>query len=162
MNLPHYIIPIKDLILSSNTGDWCKLPYPNHPRGCPNYGKDRCPPNAPLLEEYFDIQEHLYFVHSEFDLGAHALRMKEKHPNWTDRQCRCVLYWQGTSRKQLKDRIEEAVQLLDIDGISTCPEAMGINVFATGRKCGMILERTREISTCRHVAVVGRRKRAQR
>ncbi|KKK81159.1 hypothetical protein LCGC14_2816310, partial [marine sediment metagenome] len=27
-----------DLIIDHRAREWCKLPYPNHPRGCPNYG----------------------------------------------------------------------------------------------------------------------------
>jgi hypothetical protein len=31
-------------------GKLCRLPYPNHPKGCPNYGKRAlCPPKAPAL-----------------------------------------------------------------------------------------------------------------
>ncbi len=48
-------------------------------------------------------------------------------------QCRCVLYWQGTVNKAL--RMETEVELMELPGaISTsCPEAMGVNVFLTLR-----------------------------
>lgn len=97
-------------------------------------------------------------MHSEFDLQAHALSMKKKHPEWSDRQCRCVLYWQGKSRKQLKERTQAAVAHLGTDAVSTCPEAMGVNVFVTARLSGLVLDKTRNLSVCRHISMLGWRK----
>lgn len=153
---PPWLIPIKKLVLTPSAGEWCRLPYPGHPKGCPNYGEtDRCPPLAPHVTEVFDLEKPLYFVHSEFDLEAHAARMKEKHPNWSERQCRCVLYWQGTSRKQMKERVELARWNLRTTNDTACPEGLGVNVFATARLAGLDLERTRQIKTCRHVSMLG-------
>lgn len=154
--LPYYIIRIKKLILSDFTGDWCKLPYPNHKHGCPKYNtSDICPPRAPKIQDYIDIAKPMYFVHSEFNLEEHATRMLDKHPNWTSRQCRCVLYWQSRSRKQLKERVAESVDLLKPSRVTACPEAMGINVFATCKLSGLDLERTRNIKICRHISLIG-------
>jgi len=132
--LPFWVVPIKTLILNPKVGEWCRLPYPRHPKGCPNYGKnDRCPPKAQHITDCFDLEEPLYFVHSEFDLKGHAARMKEKHPGWSDRQCRCVLYWQPKSRKQMNDRVDFARLKLQTTCQTNCPEGMGVNVFATAR-----------------------------
>lgn len=146
------------LIVTSRAGDWCRIPYPGHPKGCPNYGKAaKCPPKAPRLEEYFDTSKPLLFVHSEFDLAAHAGRMKQLHPNWSERQCRCVLYWQSRSRKQLESRARLTMVEYGLSRITLCPEGMGLNVYATARLAGLHLEKIHNLSICRHVALVGHR-----
>lgn len=151
-----FVFPVARLVLSNRVGEWCRMPYPGHPKGCPNYGKaDRCPPQAPHVSDYFDIAKPLYLVHSEFDLAGHQGMMQTAHPAWTDRQCRCVLYWQPKSRKQLKERAGDAMRLLGLDGMAWVPEAMGVNVYATARLSGLILERIRDLKTCRHVALIG-------
>ena len=154
--LPPYIVPVAKLVLSDQVGEWCKLPYPGHPKGCPNYGKaDRCPPLAPHVSDFFDVSGPLYLVHSEFDLAGHQAKMKAANPKWSDRQCRCVLYWQPSSRKQLKARTTEAMRLTGLDGVAMVPEAMGVNVYATARVSGLALEPIRGLKTCRHVALIG-------
>lgn len=153
---PTWILKVKRLVLSTKTGGWCKLPYPGHSKGCPNYYKSaKCPPKAPHLADFIDLSKPLYLVWSEFDLKRHVEKMKRKHPGWSDRQCRCVLYWQSQSRKQLKERTQIAAGILKTNRTTTCPEAMGVNVFATARVSGLLLERTRSIETCRHVSLIG-------
>jgi len=152
------VYQVKKLIITSKSGDWCKIPYPGHPKGCPNYGKSaKCPPNAPRLEEYLDTSRSLFLVHSEFDLTTHAARMKRLHPNWSERQCRCVLYWQPASRKQLKERVTTVMREYGLNCATACPEAMGLNVYATARLAGLKLEKIRNLSTCRHFALIGYR-----
>lgn len=154
--LPGWIYPVERLVLSDSVGEWCKLPYPGHPKGCPKYGEaDRCPPHAPRAGDYFDLQKPLWLVHSEFDLAGHAARMGALHPKWSDRQRRCVLYWQPKSRKQLMARLLEAREILGFTATATTPEAMGVNIYATARLSGLELERIRHLSTCKHVALVG-------
>jgi len=34
---PPYVHQVKRLVITSKAGDWCRLPYPGHKRGCPNY-----------------------------------------------------------------------------------------------------------------------------
>lgn len=118
----------------------CRKPYHNHPKGCPNWGKDKCPPGIPKLEDYFDADKPLYIIWNKFDIGSHINKMKEKHPDWTDYQTRCVLYWQGTARKQLKNEIIEFKR--DNPGlvVTTSPEAMGVNITETMKKIGIELE----------------------
>ena len=155
------IYQIDRLVISDKVSDWCRIPYPNHPKGCPNYGKKpRCPPNAPKIEEYFDISKPLYLVHSEFDLSKHVQEMKDKHPTWSDLQCRCVLYWQSRSRKQLMKRVEYTmIKNRMLTAFTDCPEGMGLNVYATARLVGLKLEKIHNLSICRHVALVGTRNR---
>ena len=101
------IIPIhrNNIVISeeARNGLWCTLPYPNHKKGCPNYGKkDYCPPFAPRFEDI--TIDPYYLVIETFNLEKHANRMRERHPKWTERQCRNLLYWQGGVRKRLKEK----------------------------------------------------------
>ncbi len=152
---PH-IIKLKRLIISNQAGNWCRIPYEGHPRGCPNYGENKwCPPIAPKVGKSFDLSKPLYFVHSEFDLDADILRRKKMTPGQSERQYRCVLYWQETSRKQMRERAKMAMWTLNLNAYTACPEGMGVNVYATARVSGLKLERIRHLKTCRHVALIG-------
>ena len=156
MNLPAWVLPVKRLVLSHKTGDWCRLPYANHPKGCPNYEqKPRCPPKASWLPKVVDVNRPLFLVHSEFSLRDHVSKMRAKHPGWSERQLRNVLYWQATSRKQLKERVAFAKMYTFATMIFYCPEAHGLNVYATCKKSGLNLEKIRRLAICRHVALLG-------
>lgn len=155
-NLPNYIIPIKELITSNKVGDWCKLSYYNHPKGCPNYNKlQRCPPKAQFITEFINISKPMYFVHSEFNLKNHIRKYKKKYPHWTIHQLRCVLYWQNTSRSQLEKRTNHAIKLFKCNRITDCPEGMGVNVYATALKSGLKLEKIKNLNICRHISLIG-------
>jgi len=151
-------IKLKELVTSNKTRGWCLLPYPNHPKGCPNYRK-KCRWGAPPIEFYFDLYKPMYAVFSEFNLEAHMERMKKKHPKWSNRQARCVLYWQSTSRKQLKEQIQLARNRFDCNIVSTCPEWLGVNVYATLAQSGLRLEKIKDLKICRHVALIGTRRK---
>ena len=57
------------------------------------------------------------------------------------RQLECCLYWQGTARKRLKERINEFIFLADERYVvNTVPEAMGVNVTETMKRVGIELE----------------------
>lgn len=159
LNLPPWIYRVKRLVTTDQTNKWCRLPYPGHPKGCPNWGiKKGCPPEDPrILEKRFELASPLYLVASWFNVEAHARRMKDIHPTWSERQCRCVLYWQGTSRAELYARINIARRMLDVDMHSTCPEGLWVNVYATARLAGLKLGKIRDLKVCQHVALLGRR-----
>ena len=125
-------------------GEWCKIPYPGHPKGCPNLcsGRDTCPPLAPKFLDVYDAKKPIYVVAQPFDLAAHVARMKAKHPEWSDRQARCVLYWQGGVRKLLRQKaLEFKVRMEILRGhplqIEYCPEAMGVNVIKTAKRMSL-------------------------
>jgi len=121
----------------------CSKPYDWHPKGCPNFNKcDRCPPMAPIWQDIYDITEPTYAVIHKYDLEDHVWRMQEKHPNWSMRQCRCVLYWQPTAREYHRELIEDAMLDFRCQGYKaeTTPEAMGINVTQTLDNVGITLE----------------------
>jgi len=135
----------------------CCKPYEGHPRGCPNFGKaSRCPPAAPHLYQVFDKAGPFYAIYSAFPLGEHVARMRSAHPDWSDRQLRCVLYWQGTARKRLRSEVAafraehpEREWLVE-----ETPEAMGLQVFDTMAKAGVPLPWP-PVDLAYHVALAG-------
>lgn len=121
----------------------CVLPYKNHKKGCPNYGKKKdCPPFVPMFDQIFDISKPIYAIFSTYDLWSHTEKMKEKHSQWTETQRLNVLYWQGTARKILKENIAKFNLKFRKSGYysTTSPEAMGVNVTETLKKAGINLE----------------------
>lgn len=138
----HYIKPVID----ATVRNLCFRAYPGHKKGCPNFGKrDICPPKAPQIGDYFDLSKRIMAVCIHWNIGQHIEKMKAKHPNWSERQCACCLYWQGTVRKQLRYEVKYNLSRIPLfDGgelISTdCPEAMGVDVTATMKSVGIILE----------------------
>jgi predicted metal-binding protein len=123
------------LVLDPRAKVWCKLPYPGHPKGCPNFDKNPdCPPNAPDVSGFFNLDKPHYFIIESFDLNAHIERMRERHPDWSERQCRCVLYWQGTVRKNLKRKVGNFLNTHPGTTFTLIPEAMGVNVIKTANR----------------------------
>lgn len=118
----------------------CKQRYKNHPHGCPNWNnKATCPPKAPSFHKVFDQDHPFYVIVNAYPLGDHMRRMQEKHPQWTDRQLRNPLYWQGTARKLLKEGIQEFLQDHLTYIVVTCPEALGLMVTDTVSQLGVEL-----------------------
>lgn len=146
------------LVIDHSVRDLCRRPYPNHPKGCPNYGKkDECPPRAPLLEKVLDLSKPTCVIWNQFPFGDHVERMRSKHPDWSRRQLECCLYWQGTARKQLRQKVFQwyAYQPDGYEWITLyCPEACGLNVTATMRNMGIELEWPPERFTYQ-VALIG-------
>ena len=66
--------------------------------------------------------------------------MREKHPEWSKRQLECCLYWQGTARKSLREKIK----LFKIEYpnlfIAKCPEGSGTNLTETMKQININLE----------------------
>ena len=122
--------------------DLCLKPYPNHKNGCPNYGtKKGCPSGVPMFDSFYDLSKRIYAIYNKFNFKGHVDRMKEKHPDWSKRQLECCLYWQGTARKNLKERIEIFARLTGRRYVvNSVPEAMGVNVTETMKRVGIELE----------------------
>jgi hypothetical protein len=110
----------------------CAYPYPAHPKGCPNVG--RC--TTKFFGDVFASRVHVAAL--RFDFATYRAMMARKHPNWSDRQLRNPLYWQGYCRKQMRDYIKKVTPL----GWHALwiPEAMGVNLTATCRKVGIKLQ----------------------
>jgi len=115
----------------------------------------RCPPNAPLFSEVFNLDGPFFAIYSRFPLGEHVEAMRQAHPNWSYRQLSCVLYWQGTARKKLKTEIITFKTAHPQSWlIETTPEAFGCNVTETMRTVGIELPwPPREYAY--HVAIAG-------
>lgn len=127
--------------IRARNGAWCMLPYPGHKKGCPNFPK--CP------QRYLDFNEikakRWIAILVEFDLKRHMELMKNAHPDWTEQQCRNLLYWQGKVRAALRkgclEFSDHNVFGLHRDIILEIPEASGINVFETMAKVGITIDR---------------------
>jgi hypothetical protein len=121
----------------------CARPYPGHPKGCPNFNeRNTCPPRAKLVGEVIDLSKPTFVIWNRFDMADHTARLKIKHPDWTDRQLRCCYYWQGGARKKLGMEMAYFLGTRSPEHfyLSTCPEAMGVNVTATMAALGIELE----------------------
>lgn len=151
----------KEIVIDSSVRELCARPYPNHPKGCPNFGKrPTCPPRSPFLEDVYDISKGFWIVWVSFNLLYHRNRMQKKHPDWSRRQLDCCLYWQGGVRKKLKESVADVMYYLEGRGdwyATNCPEAMGVNVTATMKSLGIKLEWPPE-NTVRKIAIIGVRK----
>jgi hypothetical protein len=154
------IIPLRerDLILDSRArGPWCELPYPGHPKGCRNFGKKKaCPPCSRSFEDL--VVPRYFLVCKPFDLETHVERMRSLHPNWSERQARCLLYWQGSLRRKTR---EEAISFINSTKdnllLIDTPEATGVDVFETCRRIGMTLEKN-PTKTVWKIMIIGKKK----
>ena len=135
----------------------CVAPYPNHKKGCPNFGKKAgCPPQAPMLGDAIDLSKPVYLIYHKYNFKGHVERMRAAHPDWSQRQLECCLYWQGTARKGLKAAIADFnfEHFGQFFFINSCPEAMGLNVTATMKSIGVELEWP-PVNFTHHVALAG-------
>lgn len=136
----------------------CIEPYYNHPRGCPNYNKKKgCPPSSLVISRILNLNKPTYIIWNRFNFFAHCRRMKRLHPQWSDRQIECCLYWQGTARKNLRKEIDRFKQKHSGYLILECPESHGVNVTETMRRIGIKLEWPPMIAAFQ-VAIAGERK----
>jgi predicted metal-binding protein len=135
-----YILPVIVQIDHSVRG-LCVKEYPNHPKGCPNFGKKKgCPPSAELFDEVYDLSKPVFAIINKFDFKSHTDKMRKLHPEWSNRQVECCLYWQPSARKELLKHIKHFKEEHREYTIEPCPEAMGVNITETMKKAGIILE----------------------
>lgn len=121
----------------------CLDPYHAHPHGCPNWGhKKGCPPDAPLFLDTY--AKDVYIAAFRFNFGQYLAEKRERHPDWTDRALRNPRHWQAHVRSDFRRFLaEELPNHPEIQGdVLFSPEAMGVNLFATCQKAGIILEHT--------------------
>lgn len=140
----------------------CRTPYYNHKKGCINWGNQKrkqCPPHGPKIEEIIDLDREVYCIYNKFDLGSHIEKMRQKHPEWSIYQLRCVLYWQGKARKQLKSKIMEFLRLHNKKNfvVISCPEGCGVNLTETMKQIDIQLEWTPE-KWAYQIALIGYKK----
>ncbi len=150
------ILQLPKLVIEPRVRGMCRLPYPGHPKGCPNFNhKQGCPPACRLFAERFDLQQPVFAIVNEFDLAAHVARMRASHPGWSQRQLECCLYWQPAARKDLAFKIRQFLFGHPGYTADTCPEAGGVNVTETLRQVGVELEWPPK-RIVRQVAIAGR------
>jgi predicted metal-binding protein len=119
----------------------CTKPYPNHKKGCPNFGKKKdCPPTCGKIEDTIDLSKDVYAIYNVFPFKEHVDKLREKHPKWTQRQLECCLYWQTKARKQLKLVVKDFLKCHKNMIILATPEALGVNLTATMKSVGIELE----------------------
>ncbi len=136
----------------------CTRPYPGHPKGCPNFNKKKkCPPIAQKFENIFDLTQPIYAIIHVFDFRSHIEKMKNRHPEWSERQLKNCYYWQSKARSKLKEGILDFLKENRNYHVTTCPEGMGINVTETMKRIGIILEWPPENLTYQ-VAIAGIKK----
>jgi hypothetical protein len=132
------------LVLEPKARQWCTLPYPDHPHGCPNFGKHvTCPPEAPEAAGWLTGTSTLWLAYVKFDLAAHVAKMQAQQPGWSMRQARCLLYWQPSVNKCLREFTEQLLVKLSRHGAikaTYCPEAMGIQVLQTANNAGIPIQ----------------------
>jgi|GEM_PF-688123 len=133
---------VKNLVIDHKVRGLCCKPYPNHPKGCPNFGKrEQCPPQALYVEDILDTTKDMYVIYNKFNFKEHTDKMRNNHPNWSERQITCCLYWQDTARKILKQNIKDFLKEHRKDYIIlSCPEACGVDVTETMKNIGETLE----------------------
>lgn len=128
-------------VIDYSVRNLCKNSYHNHKYGCPNFGKRKnCPPEAKLFDKVYDLNKPIYAIANKFNFKKHIADMKKKHPKWTKYQLRCCLYWQGRARKQLKELVADFLREHKNYIVTSCPEAMGVNITETMKQVGIILE----------------------
>lgn len=121
----------------------CLDPYQNHPKGCPNWNhKEGCPPHVPYFPDIYS--KDVFIAAIRFNFADYLSHKREIHPNWTERALKNPRHWQGHVNSELKNfLIEELPKRQDITGeIIINPEALGVNLFKTCEKAGIILEHT--------------------
>ncbi len=149
------VFTVTEITIDKRVQEYCKLPYPAHPKGCPNWNKkEGCPPNAKLLNEI--IEPPFIGVAVKFNLENWVEKLRRKHPNWSERQLRCCLYWQGKVRKVLKEFCRKLCKEDEV--IIYAPEAKGTNLFVTCAKHGIKLERNPKKIVYK-IAIIGKKKR---
>ena len=120
---------------------WCRRPYPRHPKGCPNYGKKSgCPPCIKLFWDFIKRDGICWAIYNAFDIAAHADRMRSLHPDWSDAQVYCCLYWQPRARRQLSVELQLFRSEHRGFRIVRTPEASGVKLTPTMKAVGIELE----------------------
>lgn len=134
--------------------EWCEMSYPRHPHGCPNV--PGCRYYRWFLPQQLRKKSRLFLVWIEFDLDAQAIRMKAKHPTWTEAQCRNLLYWQKTVRRDLREGVRRkfrvsrnAIKNYLYEGA----EGGGVDFYLTMRGIGIYLDRMNDLHTVRVIGI---------
>jgi hypothetical protein len=148
----------QEIEFNPKTQDWCRLPYPKHPKGCPNYdGAKRglrgirpdlrprmireCPPTDITINHVFDLSRPVSIIYNVYEVGKDAEQRRLHNPRlttpggWYN-----IRYWQDRARAEL---YAEAAKFLDAHPdtiVDLCPETHGVNFTKLMRKIGIKLK----------------------
>jgi len=138
--------------------DMCKIPYHGNPKGCPMYDKrSRCPPRTKMFDEI--IVPPYFLIIQDFDLETQMKKMKDRHSDWSDKQCANTRYWQKGFDGSIKREADQFITEEMKDGVILVrPEAYGVNLFATCAHHGIILKRRYPLKVVKKMVMVGRNK----
>ena len=128
---------------------WCRMPYPGHPRGCPN--ADGCSLYRDDLRERIGGAKRIHLIWATFDLDQQEELMSRAHPDWTPRQCRNLLYWQKKVRADLKWM---ANSLWPDGQLIIGAEGGGVDFYLTMRRLGTPLDTMRDLHNVRVIGIV--------
>lgn len=130
----------KLIVYSEKIQKLCLRKSKSFPKGCPNYGKKQgCPPTV-LIDKVLDLNKEIYVIWTNFKIGEFANRIKEKHPDWTEKQCYCCRYWQPGARKIHREELEKYKKQYGFEKIISCPEGNGVQVSGLMARLGIKLE----------------------
>jgi hypothetical protein len=94
-----------------------------------------------MFDEVFDISKPVYLVYYKYDIKSHMEKMKKRHPHWSERQLRNVLYWQGTAKKMHRLEMDKfRLKYGHLGYELATPEALGVDVTKTLAMAGINLE----------------------
>ena len=116
---------------------WCRLPYPDHPLGCPNFGKKKgCPPNVDYFLDVVEPEVKIAYLYFNFEEYLNWRR--SNHPDWTERALRNPRHFQRHLDAVLRKNIK-ALEISDFIPVYN-PEAMGVNLHKTCSSVGINLQ----------------------
>ena len=154
--MKHHIIDATGkLQINIKARQWCRLPYPDHPDGCLNYGRrEICPPKIKTIDKVFNLKMPHWLVAVEYNMVDHIEKMKTGHPGGSVRKLECISYWQKMAKKELNRTANEVCRLNAGTICNTCPEALGVDMIATGQKLGLPIQ-PKPGDTIFRIALVG-------
>jgi hypothetical protein len=87
------------LVFTPETWKWCRNKYKKRPKGCPNWGKESCPPNVKYQEKKVLCYGAFTLVWMTFKFKRYKELRKEQHPDWEDGMLGNSRHWQSALKK---------------------------------------------------------------
>lgn len=107
INLKIKEIKKNTIIFTVKTRLWCKLSYPGHVYGCPNFNKKpECPKICTYLKNKVLNFNYFNLFYVRFDFKRYKNMMHDIHSNWSERQLGNSLWWQSQIKKIMRLKIE--------------------------------------------------------
>ena len=111
------------MVIDHTVRDYCTLPYPGHPHGCPHYGKnEECPPHAPFVEDFIDVKKPHHII-----IAVFTNRLEHEH--YTEEE-------ELQENQILHDLMNRIQQVFPGIWYTLKPSALGIDVYKTATALG--------------------------